>query len=443
MNVLARDLRRFFSSLVLFYWVCFVFPFPLDLVGLPFQLVEPKAQPAWTIAAGEYYQEAFAWLSGKKNDACTWVGDTILHVSVIIQPTGSGDTMRAYVGCLCAAVIAAAAAVVWTVLVPLVHRCKPGWRMDAFLHRLVRVLVRFFLIGMLFGYGVAKVFPLQFVEPSSFRLSQQLGDMSPMGLLWTFMGFSTPYEIFTGAVEVLGGLLLITRRTTFLGALVVIVAMTQIFALNMCFDVPVKLYSFHYLAMALFLAAPDLPRMVKALVLGRAVEAKPWGPLCGNVRFDRFALVFRTLVVAAMLYGQIHSGYARWSEMRLPAPIPGRWDVVSLRVDPNEPVADAPLAWSWLDFSNRSMLRLGGPKPPSAAYRVAWNPEGQTFSLSKFGVPSWSATFAYDLPQPDRLELHGRMDGKEIVATLKPAPERRYELMDRGFHWIQERPYNR
>jgi hypothetical protein len=33
------------------------------------------------------------------------------------------------------------------------------------------------------------------------------------------MGFSPAYEIFTGAVEVLGGLLLTTRRTTRLGAL--------------------------------------------------------------------------------------------------------------------------------------------------------------------------------------------------------------------------------
>ena len=35
------------------------------------------------------------------------------------------------------------------------------------------------------------------------------------------------------------------------------------------------------------------------------------------------------------------------------------------------------------------------------------------------------------------------MDGKAISATLKPAPEKHYELMTRGFHWIQEMPYNR
>jgi hypothetical protein len=35
------------------------------------------------------------------------------------------------------------------------------------------------------------------------------------------------------------------------------------------------------------------------------------------------------------------------------------------------------------------------------------------------------------------------MDGKAISASLKRAPEKRYELMNRGFHWVQELPYNR
>ena len=134
----------------------------------------------------------------------------------------------------------------------LVQRRKPDWHPDRRLHGLVRVLVRFFLCEMLLGYGFAKVFPLQFAQPSSFRLAQQLGDMSPMGLLWTFMGYSPSYQMFTGAVEVLAGLLLTTRRTTLLGALVALAAMTHVFALNMCFDVPVKLYSFNYLMMAIF-----------------------------------------------------------------------------------------------------------------------------------------------------------------------------------------------
>jgi hypothetical protein len=35
------------------------------------------------------------------------------------------------------------------------------------------------------------------------------------------------------------------------------------------------------------------------------------------------------------------------------------------------------------------------------------------------------------------------MEGKEISATLERATEKSYELMNRGFHWIQELPYIR
>ncbi len=445
MQALARGISRYYFRFLHFYWICFVSPFPLDLVGLPLQFVEPDQQPAWMKVAGEKYGELYSWMTREKGDACTWVGDRILHVEVIIQPTGSGDTMCAYVGCLCAVVIAAAAAVLWSAIVLLLRRWKPDWHADAGLHAVIRVLVRFFLCEMLFGYGFAKVFPLQFAEPSSYRLAQRLGEMSPMGLLWTFMGFSPSYQIFTGAVEVLAGLLLTTRRTTLLGALLTLAAMTQVFALNMCFDVPVKLYSLNYLTMAMFLSAPELPRFIRVLVLGKAVEAKDFTPFLGNVKLDRLALGLRTLVVGAMLYGAIHSGYKRWSDLYAgpPAPVAGRWEVVSMEVEKKVPDRDDPMNWSSLDFSNRKTLRLAPAKPPTVAYRIAWNTAEKKLTLAKVREPAWSATFTYDLPEPDKLELQGSMDGKAVRATLKPAPEKRYELMNRGFRWIQELPYNR
>ena len=445
MQVVARGICRFLLRFVLFYWICFTFPFPLDLIGLPFQFVEPVSQPEWMKAASESFGTALGWVYEAESNSCILVGEKVLQVEVILQPTGSGDTMRSYVGCLCAIAVAATAAFLWTILALLIHSLKPTWRLDAFLHRTVRVLVRFFLFQMLLGYGFAKLFPLQFAEPSSFRLTQQLGDMSPMGLLWTFMGFSTPYQMFTGAVEVSGGLLLTTRRTTLLGALVSVVAMTQIFLLNMCFDVPVKLYSFHYLLMAFFLVAPDLPRLTKLLVLARPVEAVAFPPLLGSVRLDRCALAFRTFLIVGVLYSQVHANYKRWYDTYggPPLPIAGRWDVLSMEIDKKKIEKTDPATWIWLDFSNKAYVRLAGLKPPNAIYKMTWDTEAKTLSLSKFTAPYWSAKFTYDLVEPDKFVLQGSMDGKAISATLKPTPEKRYELMNRGFHWIQELPYNR
>lgn len=443
MQAVVDAIRLLPLRLACFYWICFVFPFPLDLVGLPFQMVPAKNQPEWMKTTGEYYGKAYSWLYTTKNDACKWAGSQVFDVKVIIQFTGSGDTMRNYVGCFCAGVIAAGLTLAWTIFVLLLRFFEVRWPIDTWLHRFTRVVVRFFLIQMLFGYGFAKVIPLQFSAPSSYRLTQSLGDMSPMGLLWTFMGFSDSYQMFTGAVEVAAGLLLISRRTTLLGALMTVAAMTQVFLLNMCFDVPVKLYSFHYLMMGLFLAAPDLPRLWNAIVLGRAVDAKVYTPLFGNVWMGRFGLLLRTLIVGALLYTHISSGYERWSKMNgdPPAPVQGLWEVVSLQIDNKEAEKDDPLNWKSLDFRSKGFAGLTGPKPPTLLYKAAWKPEEKQMTLGKQSNPSWSATFTYDLPQPDKLELEGKFDGKTIKATLKPGKE--YLLTSRGFHWIQEMPFNR
>ena len=125
--------------------------------------------------------------------------------------------------------------------------------------------VRFTLATAMLLYGAEKVIPEQFGTPLPSDLLEPIGEGSPMHLLWTFMGTSIPYVIFTGAAEMLGGLLLAARRTTLLGALVCIGVLSNVVMLNLSYDVPVKLYSSHLLLMAVFLAAPDLRRLAVAL----------------------------------------------------------------------------------------------------------------------------------------------------------------------------------
>ena len=53
------------------------------------------------------------------------------------------------------------------------------------------------------------------------------------------------------------GILLFVLSLTTLGALVGLAATLQVFVLNMAYDVPVKLFSFHLILMTLVLLAPD------------------------------------------------------------------------------------------------------------------------------------------------------------------------------------------
>jgi hypothetical protein len=63
-----------------------------------------------------------------------------------------------------------------------------------------------------------------------------------------------------------------------------------------------------------------------------------------------------------------------------------------------------------------------------SAYRMTWNTESKKLTLSKIIGPTSSATLVYDLPESDKLELRGTMDGKAVVATLQRAQQKQYPL---------------
>src|SRR5258706_2329521 len=128
-----------------------------------------------------------------------WVATHVFRLSgpaTVYPPVnGSGDSTLDYVQNFCFLVIALIAALAWSVL----DRNRPNYqRMNYW----VRLWVRYSLAVTMFSYGFAKVFPLQFRPPFLARLIEPYGESSPMGILWTLMGASVAYTIFSGAIEV-------------------------------------------------------------------------------------------------------------------------------------------------------------------------------------------------------------------------------------------------
>lgn len=185
-----------------------------------------------------------------------------IEAPILVQMTGSGDMTWDWIRTFWLLVLA----LVTAIAVVAIDRRSADY---AVWYARLRVLVRYALALALFSYGFAKLTGNQFAPPSPLELTRTYGESSPMGLAWTFMGHSPAYGWFTGLAEILGGALLLARRTTTLGALVAIGVMANVVAINFCFDVPVKLYSSLLLGMAVFLAAHDARRLVDFLILGR------------------------------------------------------------------------------------------------------------------------------------------------------------------------------
>jgi hypothetical protein len=107
----------------------------------------------------------------------------------------------------------------------------------------VLLLFRLTSVLVLLNYGFAKIYDLQFSIPDAFRLSEEIGNMSPMRLLWTFMGVSYPYKVFIGCSQIMAAIFLLFRKTIFLGGVIAVAVFLNIFILNITFDGPLKSFS--------------------------------------------------------------------------------------------------------------------------------------------------------------------------------------------------------
>ncbi|HVT98543.1 MAG TPA: hypothetical protein VHE33_13660, partial [Acidobacteriaceae bacterium] len=141
--------------------------------------------------------------------------------ALVFTGSGSGDKTVDFVLTFCILIVSLLATLIWSLL------DRRRTRYPA-LHRWFLLLIRFSLASQMLIYGFDKAFPLQMPFPGLFTLIEPFGNMSPMGVLWSSVGASQPYEIAAGCFEILGGLLLFFPRTVTLGALVSLVDMSYV-----------------------------------------------------------------------------------------------------------------------------------------------------------------------------------------------------------------------
>jgi hypothetical protein len=388
----------------------------------------------FTGVAGRWLpDEAIMWQMVALEPVTSWVGRHVLGVDAVLHlDSGSGDQAAIWVGVFCVLVVAAIAAVVWSVI----DRQRTEYaRLSAWF----LVFIRLCLGGQMLWYGVAKVIPTQMPTPPLATLLKPFGDLSPASLLWLQVGSSHPYEILLGAVEVLGGLLLFWPRTATLGALVSLLSMGQVFMLNMSFDVPVKILSFHLLLMSLVLLAPQIRRLANVLVLERPSDPASQPLLFATRGANRIAALVQLLLGIWVLIGCLQVGREAWHEFGDGRPKPelyGIWTVTDFSVDgkPLPPLTTDETRWQRLVFDEPEMVtyqRMDGELVPSPV----------EIDAGTITLPELDARFTYDRSASDRLRLDGRLGGRPVTMSLERVDPNSFTLRSRGFHWVQEYPF--
>jgi hypothetical protein len=369
-----------------------------------------------------------------------WVERHVFRLSHVgaAAMNGSGDTTYAYVDTFCALVAACVIAFVWSLL----DRKRTNY---VRLHQWFRLGVRLALGAAMLLYGAAKVIPSQMPAPYPAALMETYGDSSPMRLLWTFIGASKPYEIFCGASEMLGGILLFVPALATLGSLICIAVLTNVFILNMCYDVPVKIFSFHLLVMAVFLAAPELRNLVNLFLFQRRVELTKPRPLFRRRWLNRTVLGLQLLAGVGLASLFLYGSHQNARELAIKSPYYGVWSVEEYAVDGNVQPATLSEVTRWrrviLDFPQRLTLQF--VDAPQQKFLMNLDQYKQSLTLTKLGDDNRKTELAMQHPSNDVLILDGLLDGHRIHAKLHREDERKFLLTSRGFHWINEYPNNR
>ena len=220
----------------------------------------------------------------------------ILHFKDKLVPMElSSDSLFHWAQLILFFTLAVAGTLVWSVL----DRKRKSYYRASLL--LVMVL-RYFIAYISFMYGIIKLYGLQMPFPTLTYMTTPLGDLLPIKLSWLYIGYSEPYQVFSGLLEFTVGMLLLYRRTVTLGLVVGLGVYINVLMMNLCYNIPVKLFSIHLVLMCLYLLARDGRRLANFFIFNRpaAQNVLYYFTASKTVRVVRLSIKF--IFVLAVMY---------------------------------------------------------------------------------------------------------------------------------------------
>ena len=441
----VEGLASWGARLTLVYWLLYTFPFPFTLIPWVNELADD-----WV----SLHQAMLAWFGG-----------VFFNQSLSFPPTGSGDTTASYIEIVMRIAIAVIASTAWHFKVrrnPISPRTLEWMYLS----------LRFYLVSILMVYGWIKLFPAQMPPPGPDRLLQPIGDASPMGLAWTFIGSSPAYQMFGGAAELAAGFLLIFRRTALLGAMLSFGVMLNVAALNFFYDVPVKLFSTHLVVLSFMMMLPDLARLGALFFFQLPTQPRVLRPHPWKRPWQR---ILAPLVLIGFLYQTvwpaIQSGWSvshTYGVLAEPGPLHGLYSVESFEWgDATDREIEDDKRWVRLGINHRwgetnfvtfaVVFANGTTARGSAGYEtgktrldLSEGMEGIESLIDSFIVNQLNlyspvgglSELIVEEGEDGALLLTTEVDDQVVRIHLKREPDDSFELTRRGFHWINETPRN-
>lgn len=366
-----------------------------------------------------------------------WFGKTFLGLADLqkITNTGSGDTAYDYVLILLMLILS----FLLSIIILLVTRKQNNYRQ---LYLFAIVVVRYYVALTMLTYGLAKIFNGQFSANGYSRLEEKVGDMSPMGLVWAFMGASRPYTFISGLLEFLGGALLLFRQTKTFGALFSMTVMVNVTLLNFLYDVPVKIFSAHIVLLCVFILSYDWKTLYNFFVRHRT-EKLDYNKLRVKKRWMQVSLqVIKLLLITGILYMNISGLWSTLTETVVP--MEGAYTVKNFVVNNDTLSAGMrnkdSIVWNKMYIEYKDWVSIRYNSETTLWKNIEVDTVKKTFTLKNTDSSQY-ALLHYKL-QTDTLLLSGIImkDSASILFIRKQKKD--YSLSNRGFRWVNSYPPN-
>jgi len=206
-------------------------------------------------------------------------------------------------------------------------------------------LLRMYLGWIIMGYGMAKVFAGQFPMLMA-NMDARFVELTPMRVAWAFFGYSKGYQMFLGWGEVIPAVLILFRRTTLLGTILMVTVMLNVWLVNIFFDVCVKLNSFTYMIVGVYILLQYTNRLWKFFFTNQAVPAAYYPDLADKKVFQRIGLTINIILVSFILYFPLVTFYDYFVTPEVPkykSLLYGAWKIQKIeKWDGNNWVIPAP-----------------------------------------------------------------------------------------------------
>ncbi|MDB5231350.1 MAG: hypothetical protein JWN76_2155 [Chitinophagaceae bacterium] len=372
----------------------------------------------------------------------------LFHLRPVLVPlNGSGDTSYGWVQLYLYLLLSVAGCIIWSVT----DRKRKSYNK---LNYWLVLSTRYFVAMIAFIYGIEKVFALQMSQPNLSQLATPLGDFLPMRFSWLFIGYSTPYQVFSGVMEMIAGLLLLWRRTATLGALMATGVFLNVMMLNLSYDIPVKIFSMQMVFVCFFLLANEYERIVCFFILNRPAPActvyhytypRKW------MRIGRVVLKLAFIVLAfGMQFYDMNKYYKQVHSATEVKPIkPGLYDV-AVFTHGKDSVAFAPgdtLRWRDVVFdlggsgSVKSSDTLFRQRYHRGYFYYSADTVKHILNFKKSAADSVAyLSLAYEMPDAQTIKLKGMYKTEPLYVELRKT-NHRFQLAEHQFHWLSE--YNR